>query len=140
MGGFIRYFLFFMYVISSLQKYVSLFALFTLSFFSIAGVSAQNKALDPITGTIESVGNIVNLAVIITVSLAFLFFFWYLVRYVLHESDADAKEKAKKGMIWSVVAMFVITSVWGLIAFIRALVGVDAGTAEDIQIPGVEFN
>lgn len=51
-------------------------------------------------------------------SLALLLFFWGMVKYIW--SEGQGKEEGKKIMIWGVVALFVMSSVWGLVAFIQS--------------------
>ena len=123
--------------VALLKKYTDLLLLPVVSFaLLVTGATVSAAPLDTLQETVSDVGGLINTAVIIVISLIFLFFFWSLGQYVL---KSEGKEDAKTNMIWAVVALFVITSVWGLIAFIRALVGVDAGTANDIAVPGVDF-
>ena len=103
-----------------------------------AGRGGAN-VLDPVGNSVSTFGGIVNTLVAVVVSLAFLYFFWNLGQYVLR-SGPEEKAAAKTNMIWAVVAMFVITSLWGLIAFIRGLVGVGDGTANNVKVPKVDFN
>jgi SNF family Na+-dependent transporter len=50
-------------------------------------------------------------------TLALLFFFWGMVKYI--QSEDKDKEQAKKMMIWGVVALFVMSSIWGIISFLQ---------------------
>jgi hypothetical protein len=77
----------------------------------------------------------VNLLIPIVFAVALLVFFWGLVMYIFGKEDDKAQ--AKKTMIWGVVALFVMASVWGLVAFIGSAVGVgqDAGPSVSPLIP-----
>ena len=86
---------------------------------------------------VSAFGGIVNTASAIVVALAFLYFFWNLGLYILRAGDEQ--EKAKKGMIWGLIAVVVLTSLWGLIGFIRGVFGFDAGQANNIELPQVDF-
>lgn len=46
-----------------------------------------------------------------------IMFFWGLAHFIL-SSDSTVKENGKNHMIWGVVGLFIIFSVWGIIAFI----------------------
>lgn len=81
-----------------------------------------------------SIATLVNVLIGIVVSLAFLYFFWNLAKYIREEND---QEEAKKKMGWSVLAIVVITSLWGLVAFVRNIIGIDAGKAGVIELPTV---
>jgi hypothetical protein len=89
-------------------------------------------------GLIESLGSLSSLiAVIIPIlfSLALLGFFYGVIMYIWGKEDN--KEQAKKTMIWGIVALFVMSSVWGLVAFVQNAVGVgtDAGVDTSTLIP-----
>ena len=77
---------------------------------------------------------LINILIGIVVSLAFLFFFWNLAKYIRDENE---HEEAKKRMGWAVLAIVVITSLWGLVAFVRNIVGINAGEANDFSLPTV---
>ena len=65
---------------------------------------------------------------------AVLFFIWGIARYIL--GGAEDKEKAKNVMIWGVVALFVMSSIWGLVRFLqRDLLGGIVPT--NVPIPGI---
>jgi hypothetical protein len=89
-----------------------------------------------IRGAINQVGELINILLPIVVALALLFFFWGLAKFILASGDEDAKDEGKRIMIWGVIALFVMASVWGLVAFVGNLVGVDQGQALR-QVPGV---
>lgn len=70
---------------------------------------------------LESIGGLVDTALPIVVAIGLLAFFWGLVKYIFTE----AKEAGTKLMIWGLVALFVMVSVWGLVNFIGDSLGVD---------------
>jgi hypothetical protein len=47
----------------------------------------------------------------------------------------DNKDQAKKTMIWGVVALFIMASVWGLVKFIGDAVGVGTNTGAPAVSP-----
>ncbi len=61
--------------------------------------------------------------------LSLLFFFWGVAMYI--RSEGTGKEEGKKIMIWGVVALFVMSSVWGLVTFLR----VELGIGDDSSLP-----
>ena len=81
-----------------------------------------------------TLGTIVTILIGIVVSLAFLFFFWNLATYIRDEKE---HEEAKKRMGWSVLAIVVITSLWGLVAFVRNFLGIGPGQANNLTLPTV---
>src|SRR5690242_2048617 len=60
-------------------------------------------------------GHLVGLAIPIAFGLALLFFFYGIARFMLVANDPKAKEQGRSMMIYGVIALFVISSVWGLV-------------------------
>lgn len=53
------------------------------------------------------------------VAVALLFFFWGLAKFIRSAGDEKAVEEGKRTMIWGVVALFVMVSVWGLVFLLQ---------------------
>ena len=85
---------------------------------------------------LDGFGKLVGAALPIVVALALLAFFWGLVKYIFAQGNEDAKADGKKIMIWGLVALFVMVTVWGLVQFIADAVGIQQ--APDIDPPGVQ--
>ena len=74
----------------------------------------------------------------IVVTAAFFYFFWNLVKYIRDEED---KEAAKTRMGYSLAAIFVIVTLWGIIGFVRGVLGINAGEViDDLTLPTVNFS
>jgi len=57
----------------------------------------------------------------VVAALALLTFFWGLVKFITKVGgDAKAAAEGKTFMVWSVIALFVMVSIWGMIYFIGA--------------------
>ena len=122
---------------TTITKYVSVFAvpaLVGVLFFSSAVASAQ--VFDSIIGSLESIYEIVNIGTSIVVSLAFLYFFYNLAMYIFKE---EGKEASKTKMGYSIIAIVVLTSLWGIVVFVRAVVGIDTGEANQVVVPTATF-
>ena len=70
--------------------------------------------------------------VVFLIALAVVWFIWNVVKYTM-SSDEDGKEKAKSQMIWGIVAIAVIVSVWGLVAILQGLFGVNTTGAGNVN-------
>jgi len=97
---------------------------------------AQAQQLDELTGLTQSVGNIINLLIPIVFALAILYFFWGLAQFIL-AAGGDGADEGKSKMLWGIVAIAVMASIWGLVAFLQTNVGIDptAAPAVDPLIP-----
>jgi hypothetical protein len=70
------------------------------------------------------------------IGLAVLAFFWYLIQFIWKGAeDAGKKAEAMKGMGYSILALFVMVSIWGLVGFLGSLFGIGQGGTT--PIPGV---
>lgn len=72
------------------------------------------------------------------VGLAVLAFFWYLVVFIWKGAEEPAKrQEGIKGMGYSMLALFVMVSIWGIITFIGTTVGIgQGGELNDFKLPG----
>lgn len=98
---------------------------------SLLPVLSFAQGLDNLEGLASSIGRIVGILIPIIFALAVLGFFYGLVKYIFG-AEHD-KEQAKKTMIWGVIALFVMASVWGLVAWIQGNLDIDSGSAPDVQ-------
>jgi len=59
---------------------------------------------------------LLDLLIPIAITLALLFFIWGLAQFILASGDEEKKKEGKQRMIWGIIALFVIVSVWGIVA------------------------
>jgi hypothetical protein len=83
--------------------------------------------------------DLVGLATGILAALALLVFFWGLVKYIAKADDPKEKEAGKNTMIWGVIALFVMFSVFGLVSFLQASFGIDATNNSAPAVPTVTY-
>ena len=81
-------------------------------------------ALDGVKGFLVSFGGLLNLVIKIIFGLTLVFFFWGTGQFILHAGDATAREDGKKKMLWGVIALFVAFSIFGILAFINNIFGI----------------
>ena len=107
---------------SFLVVYLSMFA-FNVSVY--AGSHTKTNAIfDDITGTVVSFSDIVTILITAIFTLAIVFFFWKAAIYMF-ASDGASRTEARAGMLNGIIAVFVIASIWGIIALIEGATGVD---------------
>lgn len=74
--------------------------------------------------------------------LALLFFFWNVTRYIYQGTEPGARQIAKKYTWWSVIALFVIIFVWGIVNLFIITFGIgektDPITPDYMKAKGVE--
>ena len=83
-------------------------------------------------------GNIIQMLIPIAFALALLFFFYGLARFILAAGDEEKREQGKSIMIWGIVALFVMASIWGIVRFIGDAFGVNQGDTVSVPtVPGL---
>ena len=70
---------------------------------------------DYVNSLLKFVYNFANAAIPVIITLAVLFFLWGLVTFILSSDDPEARDKAKSRMVWGVIIIFVMVSLWGLV-------------------------
>jgi len=73
-------------------------------------------------GTINTLGGLMA-GLIITLSL--IYFILNTIKYI--KSQDKDRVKYREGMIYGVVGLAVVVSVWGIVALIRSIFGIEAG-------------
>lgn len=105
-----------------------------LGALAFAPALASAQTLGNLETLLRSVGRLVDIALPIVVAIALLAFFWGLVRYIFAGADDD-KQAGKKLMIWGLVALFVMVSVWGLVRWIGNALNI--GQGDTVVVPTV---
>ena len=110
--------------------------LISLVSITVPVITAAQGYLTNTTGISRDFLSLLNNTLVpIVFSLALLFFFWGVALY-LRQSEHD-KERGKKVMAWGVVALFVMSSVWGLVFFFRREFNIQ--DRNDIMVPTVQI-
>jgi amino acid permease len=74
------------------------------------------QSLGNLETLLRSIGRLINIALPIVVAIALLAFFWGLVKFIF--AGEEAKKEGQHLMIWGLIALFVMVSVWGLVRWI----------------------
>src|SRR3989344_450897 len=59
--------------------------------------------------------------------LALLVFFWGVVKFIFNAGDEEKRREGKKFMLWGIIALFVVVSIWGIVIFISRSLGTGVG-------------
>lgn len=86
---------------------------------------------------VAQVQDLLNLLIPILITLAVIYFFWGLANYILNAGDTEKKEEGRNIMIWGIVALFVMVSIWGLVGLIGSTFGIQQGGTGAGFIPTV---
>lgn len=68
--------------------------------------------------------NIFKVLIEIFLALAVLVFFWGIVRFIMNigsaGSDDRSREEGKKVIVWGIIGIFVMVSLWAIVGFIQS--------------------
>jgi hypothetical protein len=68
-------------------------------------------------------------------SLAFVYFVWGVTGFIRAASSEKGVGDAKKGLVWGIVGLFVLFSIWGIISFFKS----ELKFGGDVGIPQIQF-
>ena len=106
----------------------------TISLFLLIIPMTLVKAGNSGIGTaIDNIGKLVNALVPIAIGFAVLFFFWGLAKYILNAGDEEKKKEGRSIMIWGVIALFIMVSIWGIVSVLADTFGVDSKKNLDVK-------
>jgi len=78
-------------------------------------------------GTIlQNVSDILNTVIPILMILGTLVFLWGIITYITAAGDEEKLKSARTFIIWGLIGLFVMVSVWGLVQVLNNTFGVSA--------------
>ena len=112
-----------------MRKFGAALAVISLAFPALASAAT-------LLDTLALANTFLNAAIGLFITLAIVVFFWGLIRYVL--AAGEAKAEGLQIMLWGVIAIFVMVSIWGIIRLLQSTFKV---TSTDPVIPkGIQIN
>lgn len=101
--------------IASNKGYAFLFSLFLLSLsFPIKTYAADLFDL------FDDVLKVIDYLVLMVLALALVFFLWGMTQFIRNADSEEGRKNGKQVMLWGLIALFVMTSVWGIIHFLQS--------------------
>jgi hypothetical protein len=114
----------------SLSTLSALAALAPSFAFAAGTLNGVGQTAVSAVGTLQTV---VNALIPVAFAAALLFFFWGLAQYIW--GGAEEKEKGRNLMIWGVVALFIMASIWGIVGVLQSTFNV--GNQNTVTVPGI---
>ena len=102
---------------------------------SFAPVVAFAQGISGLTTLVDSIGGIVAKVIPIMFALAIIYFFWGLIQFIRSAGDPKKASEDKSIMIYGVIAIAVMVSIYGLVAWLQTNLGVD--TTASVTLPTV---
>jgi len=78
---------------------------------------------------------ILNPLIVLLFALAVVYFIYGIARYLLSPDNEEIRKSSKQHMLWGVIGMFIMVSVFGILSLIINTFGIEnSGTSSDIRI------
>ncbi|HRH27004.1 MAG TPA: hypothetical protein PLZ99_02495 [Parcubacteria group bacterium] len=71
----------------------------------------------------------------IVFAIAMIYFFWGVAKYILSAGDPKSAAEGKSIMIYGIIAIAVMASVYGLVNFLQTTLGISGGTVTLPPLP-----
>jgi len=94
---------------------------------------AQTDKLSPLA---QNLLTALNVVITIVFVLAVIVFGWGIVKLIIAAGDPAQIKQAKQFILWGIIGIAVLASIFGIITFLQQYFGVAPGTGT-IQPPGV---
>lgn len=96
-----------------IRKYLNITTIALLLLPTMVSASGIKDLINALSGLIDTL-------IAILVALALAVFIWGLVKFIWRlGGDEEEVKEGKKLMVWGIVALFVMLSVWGIVIFMQ---------------------
>lgn len=118
-----------------------IFTIISSSFFAYAQIlqtSTVTNNFGPLARLISTIQNVLGGLIPIAIGLGVVGFLFFLALFIWKGADNPIEQKkAKVGMFWSIIALFVMVSVYGIILLMASILGVEVGGGpQPFKLPG----
>lgn len=104
----------------------------------LALAGGAGGTLGNITQLVTSAANILRLLIPMAFALAIIYFFYGVAKYIGKAGDPKEAAAGKSIMIYGVIAIAVMASVYGIISYLQTTLGVTPGGSVTIpSVPGL---
>lgn len=66
---------------------------------------------------------IINPLIPVLVGIGLIVFFWGIIQFVLNADSEEKRSTGKQHMIWGIIGIFIMVSVWGIIRLLQDFFG-----------------
>lgn len=98
---------------------------------------AQNAAnpQQGLFGLVIFFNSFLNAVIVLLITAAIAAFFYFIVKFVLSAGSPEKRKEGMTGIMYSIIAIAIMVSIWGLIKFLQSTFGISNSSAA--QAPSV---
>lgn len=99
---------------------------------------AQGANLSGLSQLVTQIGGIIAKIIPLMFAIAIVYFFWGLIQFLRGAGDPKMHDQGKMHMIYGIIAIAVMISVYGLVAWLQTNLGVSSVTSLPLPtVPGL---
>lgn len=114
-----------------MKKIIAAIAAFAPAFASAQAITDVNSLTYKLT-------NLGNTFIQILIAFAVIWIIWNVIRYIMNAEDPEKRGQIGSAILWGIVGLFVILSIWGLVRILSNTFRTDS-TAPTQQFPQVTY-
>lgn len=107
-----------------------------MSLFPVFAFAQATKTLGLLTDLVRQGKTIIDLLIPMAFAVAIIYFFYGVAKYIGKAGDPKEAAAGKSIMIYGVIAIAVMASLYGIIAYLQASLGVNSGAT--ITVPKIQ--
>ncbi len=123
------------------MRYFNSLKYFILSIFlgmiPLTAFASHQGSSGGLGGVIQRITSLLNALIPFIITLAMVYFLWGVSQFILHGGDETKRSEGRQTMIYGIIALFVMVSVWGLVALLTNTFGLQSTVAP--RAPGLPF-
>lgn len=70
------------------------------------------------------IDQIINPLIPVLIGIGLIVFFWGIIQFVLNADSEEKRSTGKQHMMWGIIGIFIMVSVWGIIYLLQDFFGV----------------
>ena len=109
-----------------------------MAFSPVLALAQTPANLGNLSNLVTQIGGIIAKIIPVMFALAIIYFFWGLIKFIRSAGDPAEASKGKSIMIYGVIAIAVMVSIYGLVAWLQGTLGVSSTTTIPLPtVPGL---
>ncbi len=107
-----------------MKKVIAFSVLFTP--FTLSAQIAQGAST--VSGLVVFLKDLLSTATVLILAAAVVFFLWNVFKFVMAGGDEEKRKDGSQGIIYGVIGIAVMVSIWGLVNFLTSSAKLDTTT------------
>lgn len=120
-----------------MKKIIAFGTVFASSLF-VSGVAlAAAPVVTDVTSGVSAIQTYLNLGVQLMIAAAVVFVIWQGFQFVTAGGEEEKRAESRSGIVYGVIGIVVMLSVWGLISIVLSSTGISTTKGTNIVVPSV---